>query len=275
YTPKELEQMDVEDFIGSESDFDNSEDETESIKTSDVDTKFLRVDEKNLEDYRKLLLGDLMKDEEVSTDDASPAIKKMQRKISLGEKEKAFLSPIETPASVLTSPHGQTKEENKIVSAEEKHPPKKKKSWKNKNIEETASRRAMENQAELELLMDKDENRHFDMHDPKVYQKNKKKRKNMEENISSFQINTDDSRFSKIFTHSEYTIDPTNPNFKKTQASEQLLQEKRKRRAVSKETAKLRTKKQLNGMNDKMDAETSVHEDVVSDIQIFKPRKKS
>ncbi|MBW0531834.1 hypothetical protein O181_071549, partial [Austropuccinia psidii MF-1] len=117
-------------------------------------------------------------------------------------------------------------------------------------------------QAELELLLDDDHphdlnnhhHSHFDLNhliklekleSSKLKKSIKKKlEKKLLKNSSSllsdqskinnqdqFEIDTDDSRFSKVFNDFEFAIDPSNPQFKKTKNMNKLVESTRKRRS--------------------------------------------
>ncbi|KAJ2811979.1 pre-rRNA-processing protein esf1, partial [Coemansia sp. 'formosensis'] len=45
-----------------------------------------------------------------------------------------------------------------------------------------------------------------------------------------FKLNTSDPRFGALFESHNFALDPNNPNFKKTKAMKELLNESRKRR---------------------------------------------
>merc|ERR1712165_181154 len=58
----------------------------------------------------------------------------------------------------------------------------------------------------------------------------KKKKKELEvPKGDNFSVDVGDNRFSAVFNHPEFNIDPTNPNFKKTKNMEKILGEKQKR----------------------------------------------
>ncbi|XP_065158130.1 ESF1 homolog [Atheta coriaria] len=99
-----------------------------------------------------------------------------------------------------------------------------------------------ERKAQLELLLnDEDEGKkHFSLkkiQDNENESKSKKKRKNkkpttdVNETKDDFQVNTNDERFSALFTSHHYNIDPTDPHYKKTKNMDILISEKIKRRA--------------------------------------------
>lgn len=46
----------------------------------------------------------------------------------------------------------------------------------------------------------------------------------------AFQLNLNDARFAALFESAKYAIDPTDPNFKRTRAMQQILDERRRRR---------------------------------------------
>ncbi|XP_040207214.1 ESF1 homolog [Rana temporaria] len=92
--------------------------------------------------------------------------------------------------------------------------------------------------AEMALLMMddvEDDRKHFN-YDKIVEQQNlsrsKKKRLKKKEDLveDNFQINVDDSRFNAMYTSHLYNLDPSDSNFKKTKATERVLEEKARRR---------------------------------------------
>jgi NUC153 domain len=98
--------------------------------------------------------------------------------------------------------------------------------------------------SELELLMVDDNHegkgmRHFDMNEiereERKAKKKGKKSKSQKEGQTpkepqsvGFEINTQDSRFARLYENHEYAIDPTNPRFKGTEGMKALLEEGRK-----------------------------------------------
>ena len=98
--------------------------------------------------------------------------------------------------------------------------------------------------ANLELLMtndnDDEKTRHFDMNEvvkaEKLKKKGKKGRKNAAPVVEdTFEINTADPRFAKLYESHEFAIDPTNPRFKETAGMKALLNEGRKKRKQGKD----------------------------------------
>lgn len=90
-----------------------------------------------------------------------------------------------------------------------------------------------ENAAELELLL-MDENvkkHHFNYADiVKEGNKSKKVKAPPANDDKNFKIRVEDPRFSALFTSHHFNLDPSDPNFKKTEAMEAILAEKHKRR---------------------------------------------
>ncbi|XP_059410639.1 ESF1 homolog [Carassius carassius] len=119
---------------------------------------------------------------------------------------------------------------------------KNKKNRKKKNEERSPEEQEeLERQrAEMELLMDDgedDKHKHFN-YDKIVEQQNlsKKKRKKLLKSNTpleedDFQVDVHDSRFQAVFTSHLYNLDPSDPAYKKTKATQSLLEEKQRRRA--------------------------------------------
>ncbi|KAJ8097578.1 hypothetical protein POJ06DRAFT_34833 [Lipomyces tetrasporus] len=100
--------------------------------------------------------------------------------------------------------------------------------------------------AELELLMmgeDDDSNlKHFDMRTiikAEKQKKNKKLRKKAKasETMDDFNIDVKDPRFSMLYDHHEFAIDPSQPQFKETNAMKKLLDERRRRSQKKEDSA--------------------------------------
>ncbi|XP_044310326.1 ESF1 homolog isoform X4 [Varanus komodoensis] len=92
--------------------------------------------------------------------------------------------------------------------------------------------------AEMALLVmdeEEDEKRHFN-YEKIVEQQNlsKKKKKLLMKKkellTDDFQVNVADTRFQAMYTSHLFNLDPSDPNFKKTKATEKILEEKARRR---------------------------------------------
>jgi len=97
--------------------------------------------------------------------------------------------------------------------------------------------------AELELLMEdnRESNQHFNMKEIQKAEKNEKRNKkkskqnalndkNKGEDLQDdFKIDIQDPRFSALHESHHFALDPTNPNFKKTKAMNELMQERQRR----------------------------------------------
>uniref|UniRef100_A0A672LF77 NUC153 domain-containing protein n=2 Tax=Sinocyclocheilus grahami TaxID=75366 RepID=A0A672LF77_SINGR len=91
----------------------------------------------------------------------------------------------------------------------------------------------------MELLMDdneSDKHKHFN-YDKIVEQQNlsKKKRKKLVKSNTpleedDFQVDVQDPRFQAMFTSHLYNLDPCDPGYKKTKATQSILEEKQRRR---------------------------------------------
>lgn len=143
---------------------------------------------------------------------------------------------------------------------------KKKEAKKNKkNKLRTKEERLEDNRkkAELELLMEdnREANQHFNMKEiqksEKKKNRNKKKGKNNngkdqgEDLQDDFKIDVKDPRFSALHESHHFALDPTNPNFKKTKAMDQLMQERQKRTAQTFEENEKKLKQKQNNKNTK------------------------
>jgi hypothetical protein len=115
----------------------------------------------------------------------------------------------------------------------------KSKKAKKKEAQEKKDAEAATERANLELLMADEDGgdskmRHFDMNEivksEKVKKKGKKAKKNAPVVEDSFQINTTDPRFAKLYESHEFAIDPTNSRFKETAGMKALLEEGRRKR---------------------------------------------
>lgn len=142
----------------------------------------------------------------------------------------------------------------------------KKKSAKNENNnrkEQETDEEEDRKKAELELLLDEDDGKaHFSLKkiqeaentSKKSKRKKKLKQKMLEQKqaLPDFEINVNDNRFSALYDSHLYNIDPSDPNFKKTQNMGKLIEEKLKRRPADVPVAPSEVKKS------KQDAELSL-----------------
>lgn len=130
--------------------------------------------------------------------------------------------------------------------------PKPKKKTKSKKRSDEPDSEEERQKAELALLLDDgdeaDKRAHFSLkkiQDGENESKAKRKRKSVlrcskKQNIAEkamlqeddFKVNTEDNRFAAIYSSHLFSIDPTNPNYKKTKGMEALIGEKLKRNPV-------------------------------------------
>ncbi|KAG0349364.1 pre-rRNA-processing protein esf1 [Podila minutissima] len=139
------------------------------------------------------------------------------------------------------------------------------KSKNKKNKLRTKEERLEDNRkkAELELLMEdnRESNQHFNMKEiqkaEKKKNRNKKKGRNNndkdkgEDLQDDFKIDVKDPRFSALHESHHFALDPTNPNFKKTKAMGELMQERQKRTAEVFEENEKKLKQKQNKNNNK------------------------
>uniref|UniRef100_W5K0T6 ESF1, nucleolar pre-rRNA processing protein, homolog (S. cerevisiae) n=1 Tax=Astyanax mexicanus TaxID=7994 RepID=W5K0T6_ASTMX len=157
------------------------------------------------------------------------------------KKEEVAISDDELPADVdLDDPFFA--EELDGTSKKTKKTKKNKKGEEQRTPEEEAE---LEKQkAEMALLMDdgdEEKHQHFN-YDKIVEQQNlsKKKRKKLLKSNTlleedKFQVDVQDPRFQAMFTSHLYNLDPSDPAYKKTKATQSILEEKQKRREQQEE----------------------------------------
>jgi hypothetical protein len=139
---------------------------------------------------------------------------------------------------------------------------------KKDNKKRTKEERLEDNRkkAELELLMEdnRESNQHFNMKEIQKAEKKKNKKKGKggqndkdkgEDLQDDFKIDVKDPRFSALHESHHFALDPTNPNFKKTKAMSELMEERQKRTASLHEEneRKLKNKQQNNNLNKNKD----------------------
>lgn len=135
---------------------------------------------------------------------------------------------------------------------------------KKDNKKRTKEERLEDNRkkAELELLMEdnRESNQHFNMKEIQKAEKKKNKKKGKggqndrdkgEDLQDDFKIDVKDPRFSALHESHHFALDPTNPNFKKTKAMTELMEERQKRTVTLHEEneKKLKNKQQNNNNN--------------------------
>ncbi|KAJ2851140.1 pre-rRNA-processing protein esf1 [Coemansia brasiliensis] len=92
--------------------------------------------------------------------------------------------------------------------------------------------------AELELLLEgpESERKHFDLKEIEKAEKQKGRKGKRGKKVQvedDFKLDVSDPRFGALFQSHNFAIDPNNPNFKKTKAMKELLNETRKRHKSS------------------------------------------
>jgi len=146
-----------------------------------------------------------------------------------------------------------TKSTKKSTEKKEKKIRKKKK--KNLQKEEVLDEEGQKKKNELELLLldEAEDKKHFNLKDimeqEKIKKSKKKRRKNKGTEVEedTFKMDVDDNRFNALYTSHLYAIDPSEPHFKKTKATDAIIEEtQRRRKDESKDTAKENNSKDEN-----------------------------
>jgi hypothetical protein len=164
--------------------------------------------------------------EDAAIDITANAVETEGQEEDLGFNDPFFTDPLSTEKSLKKAKRSAKLKHQKEIAAE-------------------AAANATQ-RAELELLMAGEEGKmqHFDMREIRKAEKakaskhKKKKKKSKKdddkENVvveDTFVMNTQDSRFARMFENHEFAIDPTNPRFKKTEGMTKMMEEGRKKRA--------------------------------------------
>ncbi|KAK9386110.1 hypothetical protein V1515DRAFT_606210 [Lipomyces mesembrius] len=240
FSRREIEEMDFKAYLAS------SDSEVDDEEIGDE----LKDKEKLREKYRSLLLESqnntgfdskedvdmeitftpgLSAEAESKEPDEETTIEKYKRKEKERRKQRLEQHRNKTGAEDKGFEDGFFKEDSSKQS-------RRKKGVKKSKEERTEEERK---KAELELLMmGEDENsnlKHFDMHDIVKAEKQKKnknlrKKGKASEPLDDFNIDVKDARFSSLYDHHEFAIDPSQPQFKETTAMTKLLDETRRRR---------------------------------------------
>lgn len=175
-------------------------------------------------------------DEELNVYEKYLKQKKLNRKERRKEKEQDNENENEKTLDP-NDPFFDWSEVDKIRNNENGNNNDKKKSKKQKDNKKSVDKKQ---KAELEMLLmdDEDNNKNFDMND--ILDKSQKKRKfkkNKKERAlnlqDSFEISTNDDRFSGLYKSSEFHIDPTDPHYKPTENMKKLVNEIQLKRDIT------------------------------------------
>lgn len=138
--------------------------------------------------------------------------------------------------------------------------------------------------AELELLMMEDDDTkssinskaHFNMNEILRSEKEKNKRskfQNKEKIVDDeFKPDLNDPRFNEIFEDRDFAIDPSQPEFKQTQAMKQILNERNKR--SSSKSKKSKTNNNRKRKHDSTDKTTGEKNDIANIVNKLKKKSK-
>ncbi|XP_068216075.1 uncharacterized protein [Palaemon carinicauda] len=216
---KKKNRFDMEEVFGTEGKEDEGEDEEESESENDLNPFERYLEKKKNKKLKKL----------------------EAKKVAIGEKEEYSDDEL---------PEGMEDIRNDPFFAEElEESPKKDKKDKKKKKKKMQKEVQSDNeeaQKDLELLLmdeDQEEKRHFNMRDIVEEHKGKSKKKlkknakkKMAEKLegkdsnNDFKVDTTDSRFSSLFTSGDFNIDPSHPQFKRTKAIDELINNVQKKR---------------------------------------------
>ncbi|KAK6533369.1 pre-rRNA-processing protein esf1 [Orbilia ellipsospora] len=264
FSRREVEEMDLQAYLASDSDGENDEAKEAYRKLLNlvpVKEKAEKLEKKALGDmevtFSAALTGEDGKKEEIFERDETTiekyVRKEKERKKARKEKMKEKRAEENGEAHVASESEEEPAEDlgfddpffenpEKVNTESKKAKKQKKREEKERVAAEQAAKRE-----ELEALMANNEEsslEHFNMNDILKREKlaklkgkaakrmaKKKGVKEAEGLQDGYKMDVNDPRFSAIYENTEFAIDPTNPRYKKTQAMEKVMEERRKRRA--------------------------------------------
>ncbi|KAA8915910.1 hypothetical protein TRICI_001924 [Trichomonascus ciferrii] len=231
FNQKDLDEMDFKAYLASDSDEDEAEDEEEAREKyrSLLGNVFERAKEEedgNVEiTFTPGLDEENKKGDENEEDRDETTIEKYKRKSK--ERKQARLE--------------RMKQKNQAENEEQPEPVATGKKAKKKAEAEARAKKT----AELELLM-MDDNATTSQAKPSEEGKKGKKKKAGKPQVEEADVNLSDPRFNAMFENPDFAIDTTAPQFKKTEAMDKLMQERRRRYNADTSEEKSRKKRKTD-----------------------------
>lgn len=272
FTQKEIDDMDFKAYLASDSDeSDGQVDEEAKNKLKSLVGDFGFNSKKETPNDE---------DEEVDMEITfTPALEGGNEKSS-EDKEETTIEKIRRKEKERRKARKQKVKELKQQSKKDKKSKLKSVNKKHTNDEEEIEKNA-KSKAELELLMDDDDDTetqgtinnkaHFNMNEilRSEKEKHKKGRYQKKERIveDTFTPDLEDPRFKEVFEDHDFAIDPTQPEFKGTQAMSKILKE-RSKRVKNK-------KRKLGGSENNMTNNADDNEDIGNLVNKLKKKSKS
>eukprot|EP00434_Breviolum_minutum_P041599 symbB.v1.2.037007.t1/scaffold5354.1/size28145/2 len=260
FTPQELAEMDLQAYLDSDSDDEQqgAEDLKALVAGSDSEGFFDESgSEMEKEQKSKKTEGDM---------EATFSVKASQLEDKLSARAKEEGQGVHTLQQQTQSTwekylekRKQKKRERKLKAKEDKEKLKKMKDHDAKGLGPLPE----DDAEELDLLMEDSKERGFNLRGP---QRKAHDHGPSTDDLDHFKMNVNDSRISKVFNSADFEIDPTNPEFRKSEGMLEVLKEKRKR------------KKPQTKVKKTMDTQPTVKEPMTtskSGLQIFASQKRS
>lgn len=260
FTPQELAEMDLQAYLDSDSDdegLQGAEDLKALVAGSDSEGFFEESGSEVEEHKSKKTEGDM---------EATFSVKASQLEDKLSARAKEEGQGVHTLQQQTQSTwekylekRKQKKRERKLKAKEDKEKLKKMKDHDAKGLGPLPE----DDAEELDLLMDDSKERGFNLRGP---QRKAHDHGPSTDDLDHFKMNVNDSRISKVFNSADFEIDPTNPEFRKSEGMLEVLKEKRKR------------KKPQTKLKKTMDIQPTVKEPMTtskSGLQIFASQKRS
>ncbi|XP_066945515.1 uncharacterized protein [Macrobrachium rosenbergii] len=249
---KKKNRFDMEEVFGTGAKEEGGDDDSESEEESEKEND-LNPFEKYLEKKR------------------NKKMKKLEDKKAAGSRDDEY-SDDEVPGGMEDIRNDPFFAEEMEESPKKGKKDKKKKKKKIPKEEESGDE---EERRDLELLLmdeDQEEKRHFNMRDiieehkgksKKKLKKNARKKRaeklleGKESNKDEFKVDTGDARFSGLFTSGDFNIDPSHPQFKRTKAIDELINNVQKKR-MAENFENIPDPKRVNTAKGKEDHELSM-----------------
>ncbi|XP_065655705.1 ESF1 homolog isoform X2 [Hydra vulgaris] len=242
FTKADIDEMDFKEYLASSSDEEDQIKKSDKTETSS-DYSGSEEDDERIKKYR-LLMKEIESKEEVEEDDGNIEVSWNQE---VEEENHASISKETNKIKKITNNNNEPNNisddklsnDNKNLGFNDPFFKNKKKTKlkKKSKVNESITEEDLKNKAELELLLmdeEPEEKKHFSLKtilDQEKSSKKKKKKRNAEKQLDdTFEVDVKDPRFNALYTSHLYSIDPSEPQFKKTKGTTKIIAESQKRR---------------------------------------------
>ena len=232
FTPQELAEMDLQAYLDSESDDEQqgAEDLKALVAGSDSEGDFF--DESGSEGEKPKRKASKNEGDMEATFSVKASM--LEEKLTARTKQEGpgVHTLQQQPQSAWEKYLEKRKQKKRDRKQKAKEDREKLKKMKNADAENEGGQE--DGPEELDLLMDDSKERGFNLRGP---QRKAHDHGQSTDDTDHFKMNVNDSRISKVFNSADFEIDPTNPEFRKSEGMLEVLKEKRKRKAKPKAKA--------------------------------------